>query len=49
MELRQLRYFCTFAELNSLNAAADKLNVTQPTDEMQILRLEEGLDLELMQ
>lgn len=48
MELRQLKYFCTVAELNSLTAAAERLNVTQPAVGMQIRKLEESLDLKLM-
>lgn len=49
MDLRQLKYFCTVAELKSLTAAADRLNVTQPAVGMQIRKLEEQLDLKLMQ
>ena len=49
MEFRQLRYFCMVAELRSLTAAAERLNVTQPAVGMQIRKLEESLDLQLMQ
>ena len=41
MELRQLRYFCTVAERRSFTAAAEALNVSQPTLGVQIKNLEE--------
>ena len=47
MELRQLRYFCKVAERGSFTAAADALNVSQPTLGVQIKNLEEELGLRL--
>ncbi len=47
MELRQLRYFCKVAEHRSFTAAAEVLNVSQPTLGVQIKKLEEELGLQL--
>lgn len=47
MELRQLRYFCKVAEHRSFTAAAEALNVSQPTLGVQIKKLEEELGLRL--
>ncbi len=47
MELRQLRYFCKVAEHRSFTAAAEALNVSQPTLGVQIKNLEEELALQL--
>lgn len=48
MEIRQLKYFCAVAEMRSLTAAADKLNVTQPAVGMQLRKLEESLGQKLL-
>ena len=45
MELRQLRYFRKVAEHRSFTAAAQALNVSQPTLGVQIKKLEEELGL----
>ena len=45
MELRQLRYFCKVAEHRSFTAAAEALNVSQPTLGVQIKKLEKELGL----
>jgi LysR family transcriptional regulator, nitrogen assimilation regulatory protein len=47
MELRQLRYFAKIAELGSFTAAANILNVTQPTLGVQIKNLEDEIGLKL--
>ncbi len=45
MESRQLRYFIEVARQLSFSAAAEKLNVTQPTLSKMVKNLEEELDI----
>lgn len=47
ISLRQIRSFVHVARLGSFTAAADVLNLTQPTLTVQIRRLEEALDVRL--
>ncbi len=49
MELRQLRYFSTVAELENLSAAAKALHISQPPLGRQIRQLEEQLGLQLFE
>ena len=48
MDLRQLKYFHAVAKLESLTAASNALNVTQPAVGQQIRKLEESLGLKLL-
>jgi len=47
VELRQLRYFLTAAELRHFGRAAERLHVVQPAVSQQIARLERELGLQL--
>lgn len=47
MELRQLEYFATVAEIENMSAAARQLHVSQPSLSMTISRLEEDLGVPL--
>lgn len=47
MELRRLAYFVRIAELGSLSAAADRLNVSQPSLSRQMRMLEDELGVAL--
>ena len=49
MEIRHLIYFAKVAELESLTHAAEALNVTQPALGMQIRKLEEYLEVDLIE
>ena len=49
MELKQLRYLLAIAELKSLTAAADKLNLTQPALGQQMRKLEADLGTQLIE
>ena len=48
MDLRQLRYFHAVARFESLTAASEALNVTQPAIGQQIRKLEDSLGLKLL-
>ena len=48
MELRELRYFCSVAELRSFTKAARRLRVAQPAVSRQIRQLEAELGFELL-
>ena len=48
LDLTALRSFCTVAEAGGVTRAAGMLNLTQSAVSMQIKRLEEALDLELL-
>lgn len=48
MELRQLRYFVTTARLGSFTRAAEQLRIAQPAISMAIRKLEEELELTLL-
>ena len=48
MDLRQLKYFHAVAKYESLTAASEALNVTQPAVGQQIRKLEESLGLKLL-
>ena len=47
MQLLQLKYFLTIAELNNISRAAEELYVSQPSLSRSISRLEEDLGFEL--
>lgn len=49
MNTRQLKYFLAVAELESLTAAAQRLNVSQPALGQQIRNLEERVGLQLVE
>lgn len=49
MDIKQLRYFLMIAELKSLTAAAERLNVTQPALGQQIRNMETGLGVTLIE
>ncbi|BDB29983.1 LysR family transcriptional regulator (plasmid) [Cupriavidus sp. P-10] len=48
MELRQLRYFVAVVELGSLSKAADAVHISQSALSLQIARLEDELDTQLL-
>lgn len=48
LELRQLRYFATVAELGSLSRAAEALHMTQPSLSRQLTSLERSLGHQLL-
>lgn len=48
MDTRQLRYFCSVAELRSFTRAARALRVAQPAISRQIRKLEEEIGLDLI-
>ena len=48
MDIRQLRYFAAVAKHESLTAASEALNVTQPAIGQQIRKLEEDVGLKLL-
>jgi len=48
MDIRQLRYFVAVATHESLTAASEALNVTQPAIGQQIRKLEESVGLKLL-
>jgi LysR family nitrogen assimilation transcriptional regulator len=48
MDIRQLRYFATVAELGSFTKAAARLSVAQPALSRQVKQLEERIGLELL-
>lgn len=48
MELRQLRYFTTIAQVGTITHAAEQLNVAQPALSRSIKKLEEELATELL-
>ena len=48
MDLRQLRVFVEVARLGSFTRAAEHLHVAQPAVSLSIRKLEEGLDLTLL-
>ncbi len=49
MELRTLRYFVAVADAGSVNAAAQRLHLTQPSLARQLHRLERRLNLTLLE
>lgn len=48
MDIRQLRYFIAIAESGSLSAAAQKLNIAQPSLSQHLANIEEELGLPLV-
>ena len=48
MDSRELLYFCTIVEQNSISRAAEKLNITQPPLSTTLKRLEEKLGVSLI-
>ncbi len=48
MDIRQLRYFIAIVEEGSISAAAERLNVAQPSLSQQVLRLERQLGVSLL-
>lgn len=49
MDIRQLRYFIAIAEEGSLSAAAQRVNVAQPSLSQHVLALERDLDVKLLE
>lgn len=49
MELQQLRYFVALARTGNFTRAAEECHVTQPSLSQQIRKLEEELELPLLQ
>lgn len=49
MDIRQLRYFIAIAEEGSLSAAAQRVNVAQPSLSQHVLSLERNLDVKLLE
>lgn len=48
MDVKQLRYFIAIAEEGSLSAAAQRVNVAQPSLSQHVLSLERGLGVKLL-
>ncbi|WP_255471300.1 LysR family transcriptional regulator [Paracoccus sp. M683] len=48
MDLRQLRYFIQVVEMNSITAAAERLNIAQPALSRVVKALEDELDASLL-
>lgn len=49
MDIRQLRYFVAIAEEGSLSAAAQRVNVAQPSLSQHVISLERELDVTLLE
>ncbi len=49
MDLRQYRYFCAVVEEQSVTRAAERLRMAQPALTQQIRRMEEELDVRLIE
>jgi LysR family nitrogen assimilation transcriptional regulator len=49
MDIRQLRYFVAIAEEGSLSAAAQRVNVAQPSLSQHVIALESELDVKLLE
>lgn len=49
MDVRQLRYFVAIAEEGSLSAAAQRVNVAQPSLSQHVIALERELDVRLLE
>jgi LysR family nitrogen assimilation transcriptional regulator len=49
MDVRQLRYFVAIAEEGSLSAAAQRVNVAQPSLSQHVISLERELDVKLLE
>ncbi|RFC64186.1 LysR family transcriptional regulator [Fulvimarina endophytica] len=49
MDIRQLRYFVAIAEEGSLTAAAQRVNVAQPSLSQHVIALEQELDVKLLE
>ena len=49
MDIKQLRYFIAIAEEGSLSAAAQRVNVAQPSLSQHVLSLERELDVKLLE
>lgn len=49
MDIKQLRYFIAIAEEGSLSAAAQRVNVAQPSLSQHVLALERDLDVKLLE
>ena len=49
MDVKQLRYFIAIAEEGSLSAAAQRVNVAQPSLSQHVLTLERNLGVNLLE
>lgn len=49
MDIRQLRYFIAIAEEGSLSAAAQRVNVAQPSLSQHVIALERALNVQLLE
>lgn len=49
LDIKQLRYFIAIAEEGSLSAAAQRVNVAQPSLSQHVIQLEQGLNVKLLE